>query len=123
MNKKESESKIYVIVGYKPADEVHGQQDSHIFGFCKTKKEARKQLKLLKDKYIPKHLDYIDVDVISWKFNNNIEDYIKYDKYNLKVAEEIRKDWEKWNKWFKHLTYESISIEEVEELLEESINA
>lgn len=119
MNKKESASKIYVIVGYKPADVAYGQQDSHIFGFCKTKKEARKQLKLLKDKYIPKHLDYIDVDFIGWKFNNNIEDYIKYDKYNLKVAEEIRADWGKWGGPMKRLRYSAFSVEEIKELTKE----
>lgn len=123
MNKKESASKIYVIVGYKPADEAYGQQDSHIFGFCQTKNEADHQLNILRDKYIPKRLDYTTVDMIGWRFNNDIEAYIANDRCNKEVAEIIRADWEKWNKGFKKLTYESISIEEVEELLEESINA
>lgn len=119
MNKKESVSKIYVIVGYKPADEAYGQQDSHIFGFCKTKKEADHQLHILRDKYIPKRLDYTTVDMIGWRFNNDIEAYIAYDGCNKEVAEIIRADWEKWGGHWNRLRYSNFSVEEIKELTEE----
>lgn len=107
---------IYVIVGYKPADEANGQQDSHIFGFCKTKKEADHQLNILRDKYIPQRLDYTTVDMIGWRFNNDIEAYIANEKCNKKVAKIIRADWEKWGGHWKRLRYSNFSVEEIKEL-------
>lgn len=119
MNKEESASKIYVIVGYKPADEAYGQQDSHIFGFCKTKKEADHQLHILRDKYIPKRLDYTTVDMIGWRFNDDIEAYIAKYRCNEKVAEIVRADWEKWGGYWKRLRYSAFSVEAIKELTKE----
>ncbi len=118
MSKKESASKIYVIVGYKPADDAYGQQDSHIFGFCKTKNKANHQLSILRDRYIPKRLDYATVDMIGWRFNNDIEAYIAYKRYNKEVAEIVRADWEKWGGHWKRLRYSAFSVEEIKEFTE-----
>lgn len=119
MNKKDLASKIYVIVGHKPADEAYGQQDKHIFGFCKTKKEAYHQLRILKDKYIPKRLDYTTVDMIDWKFKNDIEAYITHKGCNENVADIIRADWKKWGGHWKRLSYSAFSVEEIKELTKE----
>lgn len=108
--------KIYIIVGYKPANEPYGPQDSHIFGFCNTKKEANQNKKILNNKYIPKRLKYADVDMIGWRYNNNIEDYIMGNKYNPEVAEIVRSDWEKWGGSRQKLEYEGFSIEEIEKI-------
>ena len=114
---KKSRPNIYIIRGYKPSTEAYGPQDSDIIGYCNTEEFAKEQIKFLENEYLPVYLNYSMVDMIGWRYNNDIEEFIKKECKGRKIDEDIiRKDWEKWSEHWKKLKYEGFDYEKVVKL-------
>lgn len=115
------QKKIYAVVGYKQDGDIGSTIESTIIGYATTKKSANEFKKKLKDRFIPKYLTYADADMIIWRYNGDINAYLK-GKWRRKASDEIlRSDWAKWRGINRRLKFDSFGIEEIYELSDETL--